>query len=787
MGISVFFDFQSLKISKEDDFILNDVTDYVDAYSEMIRHIHESSPLNIVVRNRTVAQWFQKAKDKYGIGVIEIYQVTPRQQLEQKWGGVVPSNVSDQDVMDSNLLEMDLTSRSGVEFEDVLLENFFGPFLTFKRLPSARIDELLNSYDPQSLEQSLQRSLIRRCYNKKIETWRQQARSKAEGVIIEKLLDNPFNLKRELGMYKVLKNYPQEVGQRVLGKVFNDYSRISLGLEDIIINEEDKKQVENHIEIYLYQFKKIEPNNDLIEELLSKVSGLLQVEFYSIKNLLLRMESGPSEKLIGAIKKKFRPLGVELGPEIANLDLLVRPPEPSAPEKDWDLDKWVNWATRQYFPYQAWLEEINGKDDTLNEYVVQFGDFLYEHYLEIRSSYPKMIYRMLNNAREFINDDQVLLFLVVDGLGYRFSNIMQEVFASRGFMLRQHEPYLSMIPTDTQVNKLCLFSGQPEPSQIAYSDYRRIIDESWEEYLGAKVGYLSSLGELGNLTDISCNVYFLNYLPLDEDLHKDEEEQGIPHLTQVRNRLQILADALLSFCKKHKLDDNLLVLVSADHGATKIDSDVINEIDPAFYDERSLDEKHRFVKLSDDHVKKLPASADYEGYLIDRHRFGTKNNYLIARGYSRFKKTQNTFYVHGGLTPEEMLIPYSIFAKAPLDIETPEIRILTTVFRYATKSKARFEIVNTNPFVIEELTLSIQTSGVTSEEPDPIRVLPKSLMEITIPCRIQKPVKGDIESLNVTMEYRVADKTLSNRYDFDITIRKMVDNDTDFNDIFKKD
>ena len=70
--------------------------------------------------------------------------------------------------------------------------------------------------------------------------------------------------------------------------------------------------------------------------------------------------------------------------------------------------------------------------------------------------------------------------------------------------------------------------------------------------------------------------------------------------------------------------------------------------------------------------------SEFQCYTLDRHKYGLDNNYLIARHYYRFLKTEDNFYVHGGLTPEETIVPFVTFRKASVEelIETFRLPLL---------------------------------------------------------------------------------------------------------------
>jgi hypothetical protein len=84
-------------------------------------------------------------------------------------------------------------------------------------------------------------------------------------------------------------------------------------------------------------------------------------------------------------------------------------------------------------------------------------------------------------------------------------------------------------------------------------------------------------------------------------------------------------------------------------------------IDPKFFAGRAQDKHHRYISINDDELKQLPVNVQFQCYLFEKNRFGLEQNYLAARNYYRFIETNASTYIHGGLSPEETLVPVAVF------------------------------------------------------------------------------------------------------------------------------
>jgi len=179
---------------------------------------------------------------------------------------------------------------------------------------------------------------------------------------------------------------------------------------------------------------------------------------------------------------------------------------------------------------------------------------------------------------------------------------------------------------------------------------------------------------------------------VDKTLHENEDNMGQPHSSSVQHQLKGLVDTVFEFTQKFQISDKISIFITSDHGSTKIPIELPNIIDEKFFRERCDDKCHRFISLSSEEFERLSKNHKNQCYFLDKELYGNNENYLIARGYYRFIKTDQSFYVHGGVTPEETIVPFAVFRKTAISIEKPKISLLDNLFRYAVKSFIKLEI-----------------------------------------------------------------------------------------------
>jgi len=148
---------------------------------------------------------------------------------------------------------------------------------------------------------------------------------------------------------------------------------------------------------------------------------------------------------------------------------------------------------------------------------------------------------------------------------------------------------------------------------------------------------------------------------------------------------------------------------------------------------------------------------------------------LCARRGNRFLPTDKDFYVHGGLLPEEIIVPYMVFEPAILSTQDLTVLLKKNEFRYRMET-VELEIGNPNDSVVEQIQVSLLNGNVESE---PVRIAllnGKKNMVIQIKARFK--VTSIPEEQN-SLHIRVRFNAHGEQHTFDvlpkITMKKMVE------------
>ncbi|MEA3376466.1 MAG: PglZ domain-containing protein, partial [Chloroflexota bacterium] len=576
-----------------------------------------------------------------------------------------------------------------------------------------------------------------------------------------------------------------EVAERAIGKRADQLLSLDLNLTGLDVDDVEMEAAVDQIAVHLNKLKGQEASLDLVKRLMGQVSGELEIEFQTLYQLIVERDIAIDRPLVDRIEERFAPIRSQVIDRIERLRLLIPPERPSAPnpEGDWAMSHWLRWAVEEYLPFRFWLEETETRDEKAESFAAGYADWLRAHYDALLPSFPHIVYRALHNEEqvEHLMGPQPVLFIAIDNFNYKFLEHLERFFEEAGFYASTTTPYLSMLPTCTEVSKKCLFTGSHSPFER--TAYGRPILDTWSANLKDRtLAYVPHLGALKEVAAQRPDVAFLNHVLIDDTLHRSEVELGVPHAKEVRRRLSDLVGAVKDFARRIDAERDLVVIICSDHGSTRIPTDAPNIIDQPFYTARLDNPHHRYIGLSDEEMERLPDNVDVECYRLRRGVFDLNENYLVARGYGRFKRTDEAVYVHGGLTPEETIVPLCVFQPVVEEAKDLTVRLLDDEFRYGAKGTVQLELVNVNPYPCLDLRLEILDENV-DYEPVELENLPSHRnVQMDIPVRIWRRDE-EVTDLRLRISYQLLGERRRQVEVLPITMRSMMESGFDLEEL----
>lgn len=691
------------------------VADYVRAYVILQQAANKSETVDLVVRDRTCAQWLRRALDKYGLPESSIVMYNARTATELAWNVRVPSSFSDADIAADRLWEYSPSVFANDDFENVVLRSFYAAEFASVRLPFHSLGRLLEAYDGERWSQNAKIRCVSAAYRRRLEQWQNQAKTSAERRVAELIRNDISAAKLLVEQFVLLRSYPDDVARRVIGQDLDILKQLGMNTSGLAISEEAAASAIPHIGVYLDGLGSDVTTVDGVGALLAPMSGQLEVEFQKTRGVLNRLTGLVDSATISGIRNKFSALRTKLASELERLASLVGPVFPSNPDGLNTVESWVCWATDEYLPYRFWCERVGHSDTTLDDYSQVFQEWLYANCVDIQSSSNLALNKALLRISDWIGGPEKWLFVIIaDNLGVRFLPALQKALNKQGFARTNIEYALASLPTETTVAKKCLLGATSVQSDVSGLDYPSLA-QRWQGAFGDRpVHYLADISKVGSTPTEEPSVIFLNYLKLDEILHEDQSKAGMTYQETAEFYFDGLAKAIRGWSDDKGISQDLQIAVVADHGSLLLDSRAANLIDTGFFKTFAEDRHHRFLRLSDAELEQFPGNLQQQCFLFPRQQHGLFENYAVAQRYYRFANTGDGCYAHGGLSPEEVVVPVVMLSRALSKVEMPAISLVNKVFRYGNPEVIELEVTNPGQYELEDVTCEFAAEGMQS-------------------------------------------------------------------------
>ena len=688
----------------------------------------------IWVRQKAHYRWLQSYVESVKLRV-DFEEKTPRLILADAWLVSIPDWLKDEQVLEQKLLELKLPTQHPDDFATALLAMLLGDHFTKKQISVKDIPDLLRLAFPDNHIQLEKYPVLHRCFEQKCMQWKEASTHSWMEEVFGILQKAPESLWHDLSLWVLLCGYPE----KLLAYAIPPH-RMALvqqlppeNLAEIKLHGAAVEEAINQLTVFFADVKNQIKTAAHLEKIIGCCSGRLRYEFEQLIKTLHAFSQLVNETHLEEIRRKFSSCPGVSTSDLIKLSTFIVPDTPAMLDEEevWDANFWREWTAKEYIPYRHWLTENNREDNDLEKTVAAFSDWYLENYTTIHQEVNTSLVHILTAWTDRIRKDELTLIIVVDCLPLTYFHLLLKAFHISGFHKHDQGTLFAPLPSNTETCKNLLLSGDWHVDGT--SNYGTIVDQRvkacWPE---KEPNYLPNLQAMASSipTGEKAPVYVLNYIPSDEVMHSNPGLKGMTYEDELLDCFTRLAESAHAFLERsQKNTEDLSIYLVTDHGATRILEFERKSLESTVVDDLFENSRHRFAAVHKEDVNSIPSNLWEIGHRFEPPFGDGHLAYFIPQGHKTVgKKKAATGYVHGGATPEEIIVPFAVFKAVKSKWKEP---------------KGRFVVGNPDPVskaaIFHVMRIVSIEMAIQNPNPDPLRI---------VRIEIIKPEASEVREFN---------------------------------------
>jgi len=509
----------------------------------------------------------------------------------------------------------------------------------------------------------------------------------------------------------IARNYPSYSGvyknyykQTLIYSMFDFPARLSH-----YIDEDFKKEVRDYLNI--------QKDIDIFEYISGKLKEEWEIICKFLKNNPIQSEQSISSLLRKAIEyPKFY--------EEVQKCLPVSPPPANITDEN--IKDWIN----KYFDFYLYTRQINRPRNTQN-FVDTFEKFLLKHYSKPAEFFTQhSILTLRQKIEEYLKINRKILLVIVDGLSYAYYKEIEKIFRKECSFL------FSTLPTITEINKKRILSGLFDIGE----SYEQIIAKIYRNYRYKETNSDQIDLEAFLAEDLDLYIYWENQF--DSYIHQSKAFDK-----RVKDHVEILLK--ISKHIEKFLDEGGIIILIGDHGYTTLPNEPNNKIITPV----------EGIKITHNRVLKTDSTTGNNHSI--NNVYWINKNVAVPEGYHYFNSLPRGA-THGGVTPEEVVVPFLIIEKIEESLKPLKFKIADGKYLRRKKHATRLIIINPNMFMVKVTLIKFMPSIIKIFSPSPLLLKPnENIFDAELDLRTVTT-----EICKVFVEYRIDKNALE--ADFDI-------------------
>jgi hypothetical protein len=757
--------------SPPDDVLLVECDkDYVRVCQEISPGGLSGTGLKVWVRSKNHFAWLRDFIKQIGCPS-SFKEMTARLVLAEQWNVRVPDWLTDEDVLEQSLLEIEVDSQEKqTSFNNLLLIHLLDSVFQSDMLNATNLVDVIEALVSDDAKDAFkQYPVLYRCLKSKCEKWADGNNETWAKDISNRLYENADKIWQWLSLWACLHGYPEKLLEYVLApeQVLFVRKVPAEAVYDLPLEPTARKQILTQVELLFGEIGKQVTSSDEFQKVVGWTSGRLLEEYHLILSILRSKQFSPTEEDVQEVQTKFRYCPGVSENKLKSLSYCVKPDRPNllGPEEEWSSAEWIRWTTEEYTPYRSWQVHNGYFDEGLEKTVVRFSEWFIEEYTSIHKDPNLSLIHCLRTLSAGGLEDELSIILLVDCLPSEFFGLLDDALRNVGFSRHDLHYRFAALPTITEYNKPVLLSGE---WQNDAGNYEAILKARTKtDWNNKQVVYLSNLKAMSEMpAPQEAAIVLLNFVDGDELLHSDVESKNTSYEEELHRLFARIAESVNRLSKEWAGPrEHFSVYVVTDHGACRIleeekrsfDSTVVNKLFP--------DEKYRFAAVDEKQVGDIPDNLWAFGHRFKQPFVSDEKFFFLPKGHNTVRQSGRAKgHLHGGCTPEEVIVPTSLYKLVKVAWKTPAVRFINLDLVKET-GRAKFYIQRVVTLKIEiqnpnAIDIRILRASVTSPEADlkscEVAVIPAgSVNTVQISCYFKKAALGE-KCLEIEIVYEVS-------------------------------
>lgn len=752
-----------------DVFLVESDEDFVLACNKLSQREGANASLKIWVRSKNHFAWIRDFIEQIGCSS-KFEEKTPRLVLAELWNVSLPEWLSDSDILEYKLLEMNVDSQKQTLFEYRLLTQILGTVFQPDILIADHLVEIIKTLVIDDAKAAFEKyPFLHRCLETKCQQWANISTETWVKDVCRQLSDNSAQLWQWLSLWSGLHSYPEKLLEFVLTpeQILLVRKVPPRSVEELPLDRTAKEQIETQIETFFKEIgNQINSSTEFLK-VLERTSGRLIQEYQFTSNILKSNQFPPTEEDVQRIRDKFRSCPGISENQLKSLIYLVKPGYPALPgrEEEWSIADWIRWTTKEYAPYRSWQVHSGYYDEDLEQAVVRFSDWYISEYTSIHKDPDLSLVHCLRNISLNNPKSEFSIILLIDCLPISYLDLLDGALRNIGLSRHDLRYRFAALPTTTENNKTALLSGEWQNNPANYETILKA--RSTADWNDKTIVYHSNLRSLSNMTiPQDPTIAVINYIDVDEVLHSHVESKNTTYEDELYRLFARIAESVQKL--SHEWigpREHFNVFVITDHGACRILEEETRSFDSEVVNKLFANEKHRFAALAEDQLDKIPENLWTLGYRF-KQPFKLENvTYFLPKGHNTVRQARSVKgHMHGGVTPEEVIVPTALYKLVKVVWKTPSTRFLNLDIAKET-GRAKFyiqrvvtleiEIQNPNTTDINILRASVISPEADLKSCEIIKIPAESANTFKMNCYFKKDAL-DKNSLEIKIVYEIA-------------------------------